>query len=133
MKLTRIQKIGLAFFIGSLLPAYLIANWRYEVKLADLNAMFQKEQSLHLSTDRLLENCENNPAHKAQPYDATHRICSQGSDIHARTQHVMTILSEDKAKNDIARYQIFGLVLLIFNLCALAIYKASIYLRREIN
>jgi hypothetical protein len=133
MKLSRRQQAALAFFVCSLLPAYLIANWRYEAQLAVLNEMLQKEQALHMSTDKLLGHCENNSAHKAEPYDATHRICSQGSDLHARTEQAMTLLTEEKAKNETKWYRNFGLIVLLLNLMAFTLYKASIYLRREAN
>ena len=58
MTLARIHKIGIAVFLASLLPATLMANWRYESKLANLTDMFEKEQALHLSTDKLLINGE---------------------------------------------------------------------------
>jgi pyrroline-5-carboxylate reductase len=131
MKLSRLQQVALAFFVSSLLPAYLIANWRYETQLANLNGMLQKEQALHVSADKLLGNCENNSAHKAEPYDATHQICSQGADIHARTEHAMTLLNEDKAKNEIKWYQNFGLAILLLNLLAFALYRAFIHFKYE--
>lgn len=98
MKLTRNHKIGLIFFVCSLLPAYWIANWRYEANLANLTETLNKEQALHLSTDKLLSNCEKNAEGKAHPYDATHQICNQGSDIHARTDHAMDLLAQEKAE-----------------------------------
>ncbi len=133
MKLTRIQQIGLAFLVCSLFPAYFIAQWRYEVKLASLDEMLQKEQALHTSTNKLLNNCENNPAHKADPYDAAHRICSQGADTHARTEREMAVLNEYKANNEMTRYWNFGLAVTLINLVAFILYKVSIYLKREID
>lgn len=131
MKLTRIQQIGLAILVCSLFPAYFISHWRYEAKLTNLDEMLQKEQALHTSTDKLLNNCENNPALKAEPYDAAHRICSQGADIHARTEHEMAVLNEYKAKNEMAQYWNFGLAMTLINLVAFILYKVSIYLKRE--
>ncbi len=131
MKLTRIQQIGIAFFMCSLSPAYLIAHWRYEAKLTSLDQMFQKEQALHLSTDKLLSNCEKIAAHKEDQYDAMHQICSQGSDMHKHTEHAMTLLNEEKATNEMKWYRNFALALVFFNLFAFALYRANIYLRRE--
>ncbi len=130
MKLNRIHKFGLAFFVFSLIPAYFVANWRYESQLASIQEIFQKEQALHLSTDKLLAICENNSAQKAEPYDATYRICRQGSDVHARTEHAMAALTEDKAKNEIARYRVFGLAVALFNLSAFALYRLITYFNR---
>lgn len=133
MKLTRIQKITLAFFVSSLLPAYLIANWRYEAKLANLEEVLHKEQSLHQSTDRLLSNCEKNAEHQANAYDATHQICNQGLDIHDHTDHAMTLLKEEKTANEMKWYRNFGLSVALFNLLAFVLYRANLYLTREAN
>jgi hypothetical protein len=131
MKLTRIQQIGIVFFMCSLLPAYLITNWRYEAKLTSLNQMLQKEQALHLSTDKLLINCEKIAAHKEDRYDAMRQICSQGSDIHKHTEHAMTLLNEEKAMNEMKWYRNLGLAVVFFNLFAFTLFRASIYLKRE--
>lgn len=131
MKLSRPQQAILAFFVCSLLPAFLIANWRYEAQLTGLNEMLQKEQALHLSADKLLGNCENNNAHKAEPYDASYRICSQGSDTHARTENAMNWLNEERAKNEMKWYRNFGLAVLLLNLMAFTLYRGYIYLKYE--
>lgn len=127
MKLTRIQKIGMALFIASLLPASLIANWRYDAQLAGLNAMFEKEQALHQSTEKLLVNCEKT----ATSYDAMHQICAQGSQIHERTAHAMALLTQEKASNEIKWYRNFALTVLFINLLAFFVYRIGIYLKRE--
>ena len=133
MKLSRIQQIGLAFFVCSLLPAYFIADWHYQAKLANINEMFQKEQALHTSTDKLLDNCKNNPAHNTEPYDPNYQICNQGLEIHARTEQAMAVLNEDKTNNEVARYWNFGLAITLFNFVAFTLYKVSIYLKREVD
>ena len=127
MQLTRIQKIGMALFIASLLPASLIANWRHDAQLASLNAMFEKEQALHLSTEKLLANCEKT----STSYDATHQICAQGSQIHERTAHTMALLTQEKASNEIKWYRNFALTVLLINLLAFFVYRIGIYLKRE--
>lgn len=131
MKLTRIQKMSVAFFACTLPIAFLIAQWRYEAKLASLNETLQKEHALHLSADKLLINCEKSAALKADPYDATHQICNQGADIHAHTEHVMASIAEEKAANEMKWYRNFGLAVLLLNLLAFAMYRANIYLQRE--
>ena len=133
MKLARIQKIGIAFLMCSLLPAYLIANWRYEAKLSNLDQMLQKEQALHLSTDKLLSNCEKIATTKEDLYNAIHQICIQGSDLHRHTEHAMTVLNEEKAANEMKWYRNFGISAVFFNLFAFGLYRASIYLKRETN
>ncbi len=133
MTLSRTQKLGIALFILSLAPAYWIADWRYESKLASLTEMFEKEQALHLSTDKLLGNCEKIAAAKANPYDATHQICDQGTNIHEHTQQAMALLTQEKASNETKWYRNFALTTLIFNLLAFFLYRASVFLKREVN
>jgi hypothetical protein len=131
MKLTRIQKYSIAVFIVSLAPAFWIANWRYDSKLASLNDMFDKEQALHLSTDKLLGNCEKNAAAKANPYDATYQICNQGSHIHEHTEQAMTLLANERAGNETEWYRNFALTALLFNFLAFILYSVSGFLKRE--
>ena len=133
MMLTRIQKISIAVFIVSLAPAYWIANWRYESKLASLTDMLDKEQSLHMSTDKLLVNCDKIAATKANPYDATHQICEQGTNIHEHTEHAMALLTQEKASNATKWYRNFALTSLLFNLLAFFLYRASVFFKREAN
>ena len=131
MKLTRIQKISIAVFLVSLAPAFWFANWRYESKLAGLNDMFAKEQTLHMSTDKLLSNCEKNAANNANPYDATHQICGHGSHIHERTEQAMALLTQQRTSNETEWYRNFALTALLFNLLAFILYRVSGVLKRE--
>lgn len=131
MKLTRTQTIALAVVVASLLPGYLVANWRYSSKLASLTEMFAKEQSLHLSTDKLLINCDKIETTNA--YDATHQICAQGSNIHEQTEHATALLAQEKALNETKWYRNFALTVLFVNLLAFGFYRACVYLKRETN
>ena len=131
MKLTRVQKISIAVFSLSLAPAYWIANWRYDSKLATINEMHAKQQALHLSTDKLLVNCEKIAAAKANPYDATHQICGQGSHIHEYTQQAMAHLTQEKASNETEGYRNFVLTGFLFNYLAFILYRLSGFLKRE--
>jgi hypothetical protein len=131
MTLTRIQKLGIAVFIVSLAPAYWIANWRYESKLASLTDMFEKEHALHLSTDKLLINCDKIATTSAGAYDATHQVCAQGSQIHEHTEQAMALLTQEKTSNETKWYRNFALTALLFNLLAFFLYRASVYLKRE--
>jgi hypothetical protein len=128
-KPTRIQIIGMAVFMTSLAPAYWLANWRYDNKLANLNDMFEKEQTLHLSTDKLLANCDKIEA--TNTYDATHQICAQGSNMHEHTEHAMALLTQEKARNEIKWYRNFSLTVLFVNLLAFLFYRASVYLAQK--
>ena len=131
MKLTRTHTIVLSVILASLLPAYLVANWRYNTKLASLTETFEKEQALHLSTDKLLINCEKIDA--ANAFDATHQICAQGSNIHAQTEHALALLAQEKALNETKWYRNFGLTVLFVNLLAFFCYRLNTYLKREVD
>lgn len=131
MKFTRMQKIRIAVFIVSLLPAYWIANWRFDSKLTTLHEMFEKQQALHLSANKLLANCEKIAAAKANPYDATHQICAQGSHIHEHSERAMALLTQEKASNETEWYRNFALTALLFNVLAFVLYRMSIFLKRE--
>jgi len=130
-KPTRIQIIGMAVFMTSLAPAYWLANWRYDSKLANLNDTFEKEQTLHLSTDKLLINCDKIEATNPNAYDATHQICAQGSNMHEHTERTMTLLTQEKASNEAKWYRNFALTVLFVNVLAFLFYRASVYLARE--
>ena len=124
MNLTRLQKIGLAFFAVTLVPAYLIADWRHSVNLTQLDTAYARELDLHQSTDKLLSNCERNDT----PYDANQQICDQGQRLHAQTSQAMARLSQEKKHNDSQWHRNFWLSVLILNLLGLAVYKG----RREL-
>jgi hypothetical protein len=133
MTLTRIQKIGIVVFIVSLAPAYWIADWRHDSKLASLRETLDKEQSLHMSTDKLLVNCEKIATTSAGAYDATHQVCAQGSQIHEHTEQAMALLTQEKANNETKWYRNFALTVLLFNLLAFFLYRASVFFKREAN
>lgn len=131
MKLSRMQKIGLVFFLCTLLPAYLIANWRYHANLNAITDKFDREQKLHFSTDKLVSNCERNEEKENNHYGSNHQICDQGLQEHASTSHVMDILMQEKASNETRWYRNFFLSVLILNLFGFFIYKGNAFLNRE--
>ena len=131
MKLTRIQKIAIAFFIASLFPAYLLSVWRYQANLDAITDQFKREQTLHISTDKLLNNCEQNQKNDNTPYGANHQICSQGQQEHSQTEHAMGLLDQEKARNQTRMYQNIALLTLLFNLIGFVAYKASLFLAKE--
>lgn len=124
MTLTRLQKFGLVFLVCTLLPAYLIADWRHAETLATLDAAYAREKDLHESTDKLLGNCQRNDT----PYDANQQICNQGERLHVQTSQAMDSLQEEMQRNDSQWHRNFWLSVLSFNLLGWAIYKA----RREL-
>jgi hypothetical protein len=133
MTFTHIQKISLMVFIVSLLPAFWIANWRYDSKLANLNDELAKQQALHLSTDKLLANCEKIAVARANPYDATHQICDQGLHTHERTEQTKALLIEEKVSNETMWFVNFALTAVLFNFLAFIFYRMSGFLKREAN
>jgi len=131
MKLTTVQKISLVFFVCTLLPAYWIANWRHTSNEVRLNEAFEREQTLHLSTDKLLDNCEKIASSQSNPYDANHQICNQGLQVHQETSDAMEVLTGEEAYNDMKWYRNFFVAVLVLNLLGWVIYRANIYLKRE--
>lgn len=131
MKLSRIQKFALVFFISTFLPAYLIANWRHEANLSLITEKFEREQTLHLSTDKLVSNCERNEEKNNDHYSANHQICNQGLQEHAATSHAMDRLNQEKARNDMGWYRNLFLSVAIFNLFGLLAYQANQFLKRK--
>lgn len=125
MTLTRLQKISLLFVISSLLPAYLIANWRHADNLNTITAQYEREQQLHLSTDKLVSNCAQNAQKENNAYDANHQICAHGLQEHELSARLMASLSQEKADNDRRWYRNFALSVALLNLMGLAAYKAA--------
>jgi hypothetical protein len=133
MRLSRIQQIGIAFFICTWPPSYLIANWRYDASVATLEEALAQEKSLHTSTDKLLLNCERDEAHDNDHYSSNHQICAQGLQEHELTSHAMDTLVEDQARNERRWYRNFFLSLALFNLLGLAVFKIRQFSQRNDN
>lgn len=131
MTLTRIQKISLAFFIGTLIPAYFFANWRHAENLNVLTLQFEQEQGLHDSTDKLINNCAQIEKKENDHFSANHQICEQGQQEHELSQRLMTLLNQEKAKNDLRWYRNFVLSVLLLNFLGIAIYKTSLVSAQE--
>jgi hypothetical protein len=131
MTLSRTQKIGIAFFALSLPWAYLFANWRHEANLLEITEEFKLEQSLHLSTDKLLSNCERNAQKENTPYNANHQICDEGLQEHDLTARLMDALETEKERNNTRWYRNFFLSVLIFNLLGLAVQQWLNFTKRN--
>jgi hypothetical protein len=127
MTLTRLQKIGLAFFVFTLVPAYLFANWRHSSTFASLDAAYTREQALHQSTDKLLSNCERSDS----PYDANQQICNQGQMLHTQTSQAMDVLAQEKLQNDSRWHLNFWLTVLLLNFLGWGFHKARLALSQE--
>ena len=131
MSISRMQKIGLAFFLCTLLPAYLIANWRHETNLNAITDRFEREQKLHLSTDKLVSNCERNEEKESDHYSANHQICTQGLEEHASTSQAMDVLTQEKMQNETHWYRNFFVSVAVLNLLGLLFYQGTAVLKRE--
>ena len=131
MTLSHTQKIGIAFFALSLLCAYLFANWRHEANLLEITEEFKLEQSLHLSTDKLLNNCERNAEKENTPYGANHQICDEGLQEHELTARLMKVLDTEKERNNTRWYRNFFLSVLILNLFGFAIQQWLKFIKRN--
>lgn len=125
MKLSRPQTLGLILFVGSLLPAYFIAHWRFESNAGVIAERFENEHALHLSTDKLVANCERLQAKDNDRYDPNHVICKQGTQEHDQTARAMDALDQDKSRNDLRWYRNFFLTVLVLNALGWIVYKAS--------
>lgn len=131
MTLTRLQKIAISYLLISLAPSYLIADWRHKTNQLSITEKFERERSLHLSTDKLLINCERNEKKEGTPYDANHQICNEGTQTHELTEKTMRLLELEKERNDSKMFRNFFLLILVFNLLAFVLYKASLLIQRE--
>jgi hypothetical protein len=125
MTITRNQKIGLAFFIFSLIPSYFIAQWRYEYSVQTITEELEREHALHLSTDKLLSNCANDEAKENTNYGANHQICNLGLQEHALSEYAMSVLEQEKVSSDAQRYRVFALLVLMLNLLGWIANKAN--------
>lgn len=128
MTFNRIHKIGVALFFCSLVPAFVIANWRHESHLQRIDAQIAKEHGLHQSTDKLIANCKKNADTGVTSYDANHRICEQGIQTHERTSQALEALALEKQHNDRDWYRNFFLSLIFFNFLGFVIYRVNILL-----
>lgn len=115
MTLTHKQKLSLMVFVLTCLPAYFIANWRYDANIDTLEHALEREKDLHESTDKLMGNCERNEQKEATPYGAGRVICEQGAQAHERTERVMADLEARKNHARIQWYQTFAIAVLVMN------------------
>jgi hypothetical protein len=131
VKLSNTQWLGFCFFVGSLLPAYLIADWQYEKKLTMINSVLEREQSIHESTDKLVRNCEDLNQQTASSYGPNHTICKQGREMHERTDLVKTQLSLEKEHLQVAFWLSFLAVVASINFIGYVLYKGKQHLNSE--
>ena len=131
MNLTRLQKISLAFFIGTCVPAYLIADWRHNAQLAHIVQEIEQEQALHLSAEKLISNCQQNEANTAAGYGPHHQICANGVDTHERTAQAIETLTQERDNLPWRKLRHFLWAVISFNLVGFVLYKGHQLLRLE--
>jgi hypothetical protein len=124
MKVTTVQKISLAFFACTLLPAYHVANWRYEVSFSVLSEKIEREDELLQSTQKLLSNCEQNESKSNDHYDANHQVCTNGERAHERTTLNIDTLTHDREQLHSRWWRNFFLVLISLNVIGILVYKS---------
>lgn len=124
MKLSDLQKICLVFFVCTLAPAYLFANWRYEVSFSALSEKLEREEELLQSTQKLLSNCEHNESKSNDHYDANHQVCANGEQILQRTQSNINTLTDDNHRLPSEWWRNFLLTVLCLNILGLLAYKS---------
>jgi hypothetical protein len=115
MTLTPKQKQGLVIVLLTCLPAYFVANLRYDANIDTLEHAFEREKDLHQSTDKLLQNCERNEQKEATSYGAGRVICDQGAQAHERTERAMADLEARKSHARTQWYQTFVIAVLAMN------------------
>jgi len=124
MKLTTLPKLSLAFFACTLVPAYLVANWRYEVDFAVFSEKIEREEELLQSTQKLLSNCEQNESKSNDHYDANHQVCSNGERVRERTTLNIETLTQDQEELHSRWWRNFALVVLSLNVLGVLVYKS---------
>lgn len=131
MNLTGTQKKWLIFFVCTLFPAYWLADWRHAVNLSSIQESYAREHNLHISTDKLIKNCEQHAQKEDASFHASHQICEQGLKIHSQTARQMDALDQDKLTNDRQRYQNFVIGVGILNLIGFIAFKFRRFLQEE--
>ena len=131
MKLSSTQWVAISFFVMSLLPAYLVANWQYEKKLTTVNAALEREQSIHESTDKLIKNCENLNQETGTAYGPNYTICKQGREIHEHTELAEDTLTAEREDLKFSMWLIFLAMTTGMNLMGYTLYKGAQYLNSE--
>ena len=131
MKLSSTQWVGLCFFVASLMPAYLVADWQYEKKLTTINAALEREQSIHESTDKLVRNCEHLNQEIGTAYGPNYTICKQGRDIHDHTALAQDGLTAEKDHLKFSLWMIFLAMTTGINVIGYTLYKGAQYLNSD--
>ena len=100
MTLTHTQKLTALFLACTLALGYVFANVRHAQRAAALTEKFERETSLHESTDKLVAECAKDITHNSDRFGIQRKVCDQGKEEHDRSQQRMDQLQADLSKND---------------------------------
>jgi hypothetical protein len=123
MTVTSLQQKWLLYFVFTLIPAYGVANWRHEANLTTIQDKLQREEALHLSTEKLIKNCALNAEKENSQFDASHQICEQGIKNHEQIAQQIEALNYEKMSNDSGRYQNFSICVVMLNLLGFLAFR----------
>jgi hypothetical protein len=129
MTVTSLHKKWLLYFVFTLIPAYGVTSWRHEANLTTIQDKLQREEALHLSTEKLIKNCALNAEKQNSQFDASHQICEQGIKNHEQTAQQIEALNDEKMRNDASRYQNFSICVVILNLLGFLAFKSRRFLK----
>lgn len=123
MPLSKKQKIGLAIFVCSLLPAYLFATWRHGANESSILEELNRARGLLESSEKLNKNCEANQQRELTSFDANHQICIQGEKNREQANQKIDEMTAKQELND-KRMPVNALfALFVINACVYGIYK----------
>lgn len=131
MKLSRLQKLSLAFFVITWGPSYLIADWRHNANLSRITHEIEQEQALRQSAEKLISNCEQSEAKNAPGYGPHHQICANGIDTRERTAQAIETLTQEKEDLPWRKFRNLLWAVVSFNLIGFILYKGQQLIRLE--
>lgn len=123
MTLSTKQKIGLALFVCSLLPAYLFASWRHEANESVILEELDRARGLLESSEKLNKNCEANKQREGTSFDANYQICIQGEKNREQASQKITEITTKQELNNKRMPINVLLALLVINACGFGVYK----------
>lgn len=100
MTVTHSQKLAALFLVCTLALGYVFANVRHAQRAALIAEKFEREASLHESTDKLVAECAKEATRDHDRFGIQRKVCDEGKEEHDRTQHRMDQLQADQAQND---------------------------------
>ena len=125
MTLTHAQKLATLFLACTVVLSYVTANVRHAHQQAVITEKFEREESLHQSTDKLVAECAKEAQTDHDRFGIQRKVCDQGQDEHNRTQLRMDQLQAERAQNDRRWYINFVVSVLVLNGLAYATIRIN--------